>query len=288
VALPADIERTTGTLVRAGERIYYEVTAADPAAPVLVLSHGLGGNHASWWQQVASLSGEFRLVTWDQRGFGNSTRHHGFGPEVAVDDLLALVEEVGGTPARPVHLVGQSMGGWVALGAAMRDSRRVATLTLTDTIAGVWTDEIRDITAAAAAGAVARYSPGALGRHPALGDRFAERHPEQAVLYQLLSSMGDKPPEAEVFVMLAKMRVDLGALAGLDLPVHVVVGGEDELCPPDAVRKVAEAIPGAAFTLLPGTGHSPYFEDAAAWNAAVAGFIGDCVRLAESAGDFGT
>jgi len=266
----AGVDRSTGTLVRDGESIYFEVTAADHAAPTVVLSHGLGGNHASWWQQVAALSSRYRIVTWDQRGFGNSTRAGGFGPQVAVDDLLALLERVGGAP---VHLVGQSMGGWVALGAAMRAPDRVATLTLTDTIAGVWTDEIEAITATAAAGVVARYVPSALGRHPALGDGFAETNPELAVLYQLLSSMGDKPPDTEVFVMLAKMRVDHDELAVLDLPVHVVVGEHDGLCPPDAVRKVAEAIPGAAFTVLPGTGHSPYFEDAPAWNEAVTGFI---------------
>jgi 3-oxoadipate enol-lactonase len=268
---PARIERTTGTLRRDGERIYYEVAAPDPSAPTVVLSHGLGGNHASWWQQVAALAGEFRIVTWDQRGFGNSTRAGGaFGPQVAVDDLLALVEHLGGAP---VHLVGQSMGGWVALGATMRAPAQVATLTLTDTVAGVWTDDIEAITAAAAAGVAARYVPTAVGRHPALGDRFAQAKPELAVLYQLISSLGDKPPDTDVFVMLAKMRVDLAALRALEVPVHVVVGEHDELCPPEAVRKVAEAIPGAEFTVLAGTGHSPYFEDAPAWNEAVTGFI---------------
>jgi len=268
---PFDLERTTGTVATGGEHIYYEVVQADRDAPALVLCHGLGGNHASWWQQVAALGAEFRVVVWDQRGFGNSTRRSGaYGPRVAVDDLLALLDHLG---LGRVHLVGQSMGGWVAMGATLRAPARVASLTLTDTIAGVWTSEIEAITAASASVVAARFKASAVGRHPALGDRFAVANPELATLYQLISSMGDKPPDTEVFVMLAKMRADLDAVGSLELPVHVVVGEHDELCPPDAVRKVAEVIPGAAFTVLPGSGHSPYFEDAAAWNAAVAGFV---------------
>jgi len=271
VSAAPELERTTGTIVTGGEHIYYEVVAADRAAPPVVLCHGLGGNHASWWQQVGALASEFRVVTWDQRGFGNSTRRTGsFGPQVAVDDLLALTAHLG---LGRVHLVGQSMGGWVAMGAALRAPARVASLTLTDTIAGVWTGEVESITAASASAVAARFAPGAVGRHPALGDRFAHANPELATLYQLISSMGDKPPDAEVFVMLAKMRADLDEVGTLDLPVHVVVGEFDELCPPEAVRKVAEAIPGARFTLLPGSGHSPYFEDPATWNRVVSEFV---------------
>ena len=143
LGLPAGPERTTGTLTSGGERIYFEVTGADPRAPAVVLCHGLGGNHASWWQQVGALGREFRVVTWDQRGFGNSTlRSRRFGPEVAVDDVVALVDHLGIDQA---HVVGQSMGGWVAMGFAQRVPHRVTSLTLTDTIAGAWTPEIEDI-----------------------------------------------------------------------------------------------------------------------------------------------
>jgi 3-oxoadipate enol-lactonase len=271
VAPESVVERTTGTFGHAGEQIYYEVTAADPRHPAAVLCHGLGGNHASWWQQVGVLGREFRVVTWDQRGFGNSTRRSGpFGPEVAVGDLAALLDHLG---IARCHVVGQSMGGWVAMGLAQREPARVATLTLTDTIAGVWTPEIESITAASASAVMARLRPGALGRHAALGDRFADANPDLAALYQLISSMGDKPPDIELFPMLARMRFAPEAVAALAMPVHVVVGEHDGLCPPDAVRLIAEAVPGAQFSMLEGSGHSPYFEDAPAWNRVVLEFL---------------
>jgi 3-oxoadipate enol-lactonase len=263
-----ELERITGVVDHDGEHVYYEVVGAgDP----VVLCHGLGGNHASWWQQVAVLGAEYRVVIWDQRGFGNSTRRTGrFGPEVAVGDMVALLDHVGIDRA---HVVGQSMGGWVAMGLAQRTSDRVASLTLTDTIAGAWTPEVQAITTESVSGLLARLRPTALGRHAALGDRFAEARPDLAVLYQLISSMGDKPGDAEVFAMLAEMRFRPEDVAALPMPVHVVVGEDDDLCPPAALERIAAAIPGAQFTVLAGSGHSPYFEDAPAWNRVVLDFL---------------
>jgi 3-oxoadipate enol-lactonase len=264
----AGLSRSTGTLQSGGERIYFEVTGSGDA---VVLCHGLGGNHASWWQQLRPLGSEFRVVTWDQRGFGNSTRRTGrFGPEVAVDDLVALLDHLA---LERVHVVGQSMGGWVAMGLADSAPERVRTLTLTDTVAGAWTPEVEALTTASVRDLVAHLDHGTLGRHAALGDAFVDAHPDLAVLYQLISSMGDKPPDADVFAMLAEMSFSPAQLSALSMPVHVVVGEDDRLCPPDAVCLVAAAIPGATYTVLPGSGHSPYFEDASAWNRVVAGFL---------------
>ncbi|MGH9028936.1 MAG: alpha/beta fold hydrolase, partial [Acidimicrobiales bacterium] len=71
--------RTTRTFESGGERIYFEsLGEGDP----VVLSHGLGGNHGCWWRVAPALAESHRVVTWDQRGFGNSTRRTGrYGPE---------------------------------------------------------------------------------------------------------------------------------------------------------------------------------------------------------------
>ena len=62
------------TVESGGESIYYEITGADDAAETVVLTHGAGGSHAAWFQQVPALADAgYRVVTWDSRGFGNST-----------------------------------------------------------------------------------------------------------------------------------------------------------------------------------------------------------------------
>ena len=53
-----------------GFRLSYEDGGGD--APALLFLHGAGGNHLSWWQQVPVFAEEYRCVTLDQRGFGQS------------------------------------------------------------------------------------------------------------------------------------------------------------------------------------------------------------------------
>src|SRR4051812_25377366 len=82
----------TGTVASQGERIYYEdIGALD--APAFMLTHGAGGSHAGWFQQVPALAqAGFRVITWDCRGFGNSTFTTGVhGSEAAVADMLAVL-----------------------------------------------------------------------------------------------------------------------------------------------------------------------------------------------------
>src|SRR2546421_1822789 len=57
-------------LVKDGFRLYYEDTGGP--GPTLLFLHGAGGNHLSWWQQVPVFAEEYRCVTMDQRGFGQS------------------------------------------------------------------------------------------------------------------------------------------------------------------------------------------------------------------------
>jgi pimeloyl-ACP methyl ester carboxylesterase len=68
------MRRETGFLEREGERIYWEAIGEGPP---LVLTHGAGGNHAVWFQQVPRFARERRVVLWDQRGFGRSSARGG-------------------------------------------------------------------------------------------------------------------------------------------------------------------------------------------------------------------
>ncbi len=52
-----------------------------------------------------------------------------------------------------------------------------------------------------------------------------------------------------------------------------MVGSSDPLFPPAAVREAAALLPDARVAEIPGCGHSPYFEDPAAWNEAVGAFL---------------
>ncbi|HEY5170767.1 MAG TPA: alpha/beta fold hydrolase, partial [Acidimicrobiia bacterium] len=164
----------TATVASGGETIYYEVTGADDA-PAVVLTHGAGGSHAAWFQQVPALADAgYRVVTWDSRGFGLSTFATGvLGMEAAVADLDAISKASG---IERMHLVGQSMGGWWATAFALARSQRLRSLTLSNTVGGLWTDALAGHFANFVAG-TAGADESRMGVHSALGPSFVVRDP---------------------------------------------------------------------------------------------------------------
>ena len=162
-----------------GETLYYEVVGGGEASHLpLVLSHGAGGNHAIWFQQVAPFAADRTVVTWDHRGFGRSSdRAARSGPEVAAGDLLALCDHLGIGRA---DLVAQSMGGWTVVGAALQRPSLARTLVLADTPAGFTSPAVTEALAGARRDAVLEAWKGdVLGEHPALDRSFPLTYPEQ-------------------------------------------------------------------------------------------------------------
>jgi len=256
---------TTGTFESGGERIYYERSGEGPA---VVLCHGLGGNHAVWYQQVPVFAERFEVVTWDQRGFGTSTNASGeSGPAAAVTDLGALLDHLSLDRA---HVVGQSMGGWAVMGFALASPERVASMTICDSTAGVWTDAIGEVFSRRSAPAPPEPK---LGSHTAVGRALRERDLAKAFLYQQIGTFRGGVDDAEMVSRLFSTRYHTDDVSRLPVPVLAVVGGDDDLIPPDAVRAMASVIPDARVVEIPGAGHSPYFEQPAAWNEAVLSFL---------------
>ncbi len=262
------MKRETGFLEREGERIYWE-SAGD--GPPLVLTHGAGGNHAVWFQQIPRFAKTHRVISWDQRGFGRSSARGGpNNPERAAADLAALLDRLGVARA---DVVGQSMGGWAVLGHALAQPERVRSLVLADTPGGFDTPELR--AAFASLGRGAGFAANELGRHPAVAPDFFERHPERAVLYQQLGGFGE-PKLADVLPSLVAKRLDAAALAKLRCPVLLIVGEVDGLFSPAVIEASAKALPAharARVAVIPRAGHSPYFEEPAEWNRVVDAFL---------------
>ena len=99
--------RRIGKLERPGCTIHYEVTGSGPA---IVFAHGLGGNHMSWWQQVAHFSSRYHVRDLRASRLRPLLGHPGRpGPgrlcrrPRSADRALGLAD---------VRLVAQSMGGW--------------------------------------------------------------------------------------------------------------------------------------------------------------------------------
>jgi pimeloyl-ACP methyl ester carboxylesterase len=100
-------------------------------APIL-FHHGIGASAAIWAGWGSALGDAHRLVTFDMRGCGRS---HIPGPDfvwsldLLVDDAFAVADAAG---LQRFHLVGESIGGTVALAAAIARPDRIATLTVSN------------------------------------------------------------------------------------------------------------------------------------------------------------
>ncbi|MBV8609326.1 MAG: alpha/beta hydrolase, partial [Singulisphaera sp.] len=255
-----------GFVASGGERIYYE-TYGD-GEPV-VFCHGLGGNHAIWYQQVREFGLRYRVITWDQRGFGRSSNlTEKAGPEAAVADLKALLDEL---QIDRAHLIGQSMGGWAVMGFALQHPGRARSLTLADTPAGIVTPALEEL--------LRRKGPPPssqpsfpLGQHPALGPELVRENFDQAFLYEQIGSVAPAPP-ADMMRVLESVKYPLDRVHAIKVPVLFVVGQNDPLVPPALVQGLTITIPGSRMVEISNTGHSPYFEAPRRWNEVVLGFL---------------
>ena len=261
----------SGFVESGGEQIYYEsIGTGEP----VVLSHGLGGNHAIWYQQVPVLAKHFQVITWDQRGFGRSSdTQKQSGPAAAAEDLAALLDHLKISKAR---LVGQSMGGWAVVGFALKHPDRVQQLVLADTIGGIYTPEAAKHFDAYIREAATSPPPDQMdfARHPALGDELGAANPAQALLYREIASIAPPAP-AGMGLKLRQTSYPLEDVRKLNVPVLFVVGEHDPIFPPAVIRSVAAEVKGARVVELPGAGHSPYFETPNAWNEAVSAFLSE-------------
>jgi pimeloyl-ACP methyl ester carboxylesterase len=90
-----------------------------PAAePAVVLLHGLAGHAGEWWPVVDRLRGHARVVAFDQRGHGHSTRApQDMTRSAHVDDVACVISDIA---TAPVTLIGHSLGGHTAMLTAAR------------------------------------------------------------------------------------------------------------------------------------------------------------------------
>jgi 3-oxoadipate enol-lactonase len=256
-APPDPSRRDVYSVASGGETIYAEATGAGRP---LVLCHGLGGNHAIWWRQVNAFAGGHRVVTWDQRGFGNSTAVTGdVSIEAAAADLLAVLGEL---DLRDACVVGQSMGAFAALRAALTDATRFGALVISTSLVATPREHTEALNAATA-------TRSGRDQHPVVGDAFSASDPDLVVLYNLISSFGAKPAQAAMIEHMASAAFTDAELRQLAVPASFVAAEFDQFCPPAVMQYASKRFRDATMHILEGASHSAYYEAPAAWNGLV-------------------
>jgi 3-oxoadipate enol-lactonase len=110
--------------VRIGDiSVYYETTGGGPP---LVFIHGLGSSTKDWERQVPFFAQQYHVVTFDCRGHGQSDKPRGhYSIGMFAEDTAGLIKTLG---IAPVHVVGLSMGGMIALQLAVDEPALLRTM----------------------------------------------------------------------------------------------------------------------------------------------------------------
>jgi 3-oxoadipate enol-lactonase len=237
----------------------------------LVLLHSLLSDRSSFEPLAARIAGERRLVLVSLPGFGRSPPA---GAELGdwAEAVAATFEGLALPPETDV--LGNGLGGFVALHLPIRHGRRFARLVLVGS--AVAFPEAGRATFRALADKVEREGMAAV-----VGAAMRRMFPERFIAANpgIVAGREASFRRIDPAVFAAACR----ALAGLDLseelpqvrnPTLIVVGAEDEATPPALGRALADRLADARLALLPGLGHCPHIQDPDAFVAAIAPFLG--------------
>jgi pimeloyl-ACP methyl ester carboxylesterase len=251
--------------------LYYE--EAGEGEPLMMVQ-GLATDHLGWMLQVPEFAKHYRVITFDNRDVGQSKQAD--GPYEVADmarDALALADHL---ELDTFHLVGMSMGGAIAQEMALLAPERLRTLTLVVTFAGggnwaaerarLWS-EIR----------------GLIDRDQHLdwlllfgmSEQFYES--SEAVEYaKQMMSANPHPQSTEAFqrqVEASGRHETRDRLGQISLPTHVIGAERDTLVPVWKSKEIADLIPGADYSVMPGAPHALNMERAAEFNELVLGWL---------------
>lgn len=248
---------------------YVEAGRGEP----LLLLHGHEQSATSWRWVIPALAQTHRVIALSLPGHGQSAPAvGGYAPG---RDLVPLVGEfLDAVGTESVHLVGNSVGGAIALRLALADPSRVRTLILVDS-AGLGRDvhplltlntlpgigELAILISRLPGGDMQRTSMSAAmlfaqpGRIPA--DFFTEHH-----------AVGRRSGQLEASTAMARAMFDangqrevlLDRLPTLVTPTLVIWGERDYLLPASQARQAVARLPHGRLSMFPDCGHLPHVE----------------------------
>ena len=245
--------------------IYYEIHGqGDP----LILIMGLRRNLEWWYRQMPALAQHFQVIAFDNRGAGRSDKPAmEYSIRLFADDTAGLMDALGLPGA---HILGYSMGGYIAQELALNYPAKVKNLILAST--GCGGDRMVPMSLAR----LEKFTANA-GLKPAeilrkdmdiyFSDEYVEQFPEKIKEFIEISLRHYQPADAFLRQFDACLRHDtVNRLNRLSVPTLIMTGDDDPLVPPENSHILRELIPGAELFVFPGGRHCIVIEKADPFN----------------------
>ena len=244
-AAPTTLSAVADQFVQAGDvRLRYrDVGQGTP----IVFIHGYSRSLEDWLALADSFPSH-RVIAYDVRGFGKSTKLTDVGRygDAMVEDVIALLDHL---KIDRAHLVGHSMGALIAANVAVARPERVASASLVTgpvyndsaTFARGTAQWLRDLQSGVG---LRKFLPWLL---PGLPDSVARGMSAQTM------ASNDSVALVTTMRSFPALSISTSSMAGASVPVFVSVGGRDPLAPHS--RTLAKHWPKAQFLELPGVDH---------------------------------
>jgi pimeloyl-ACP methyl ester carboxylesterase len=241
-----------------GIELYYEIHGAGRP---LVLIAGLGYPLWQWHKMVPYLAMHFQVITFDNRGVGQSDKPAGpYTAQMLAADTAGLLEALG---IEKAVIMGHSMGGFIAQAMALDFPQKVEKLVLCSTNFGgphhvpvtpeamaVLSDVTSDPLTRFKNGLVVSTAPGWADKNPDAIEEWIKwrvTNPIEPIPYQAQMMIGlGLMPEAAAFE---------SKLARLNLPTLILFGAHDKVVPPANASLLAQKIAGSKVMIFPDAGH---------------------------------
>jgi esterase len=239
--------------------------------PVLIL-HGLFGSARNWTTIAKRLAARYRVLAVDLRNHGDSPHAPSMTYDEMADDVLSLIRERGLGAAA---IVGHSMGGKVAMVAAMREPDSVSRLAVVDVAPVAYRGTLR-----AYADAMLGLDIAGPARRAAIDAALAGRIPEPGIRAFLLHNLA---PEGDGFRWRPNLPTIAAAMEGISSfpdvagsyprPALFIRGERSDYVVPGYEPRIRRLFPRAQIVTIAQSGHWIHAEQPAAFLAALEPFL---------------
>ncbi|MFN8534541.1 MAG: alpha/beta fold hydrolase [Dehalococcoidia bacterium] len=238
----------------------------------IVFIHGHGFESSSWQPQLDYFGHSYRAIAYDVRGHGlTEIANEGYRMEELAMDLAALVDLL---EIERVVLCGLSMGGMIAMQFAVDFPSRVAGMVLADTaLPGPKTpaDQVLTRLRTIYDQGLDKLADGVGERY--FGRQFRETKPDFHRWWRERYLQNDLTGITGCTLAMWDRPDITDRLGVFGFPSLVIVGEDDEVTSPEASRRIAETIQGAALVVLPNAAHITNEERPHEFNRVVQEFL---------------
>jgi pimeloyl-ACP methyl ester carboxylesterase len=238
--------------------IYYEISGSGSA---LVLISGLGYPLWQWHKMVPYLAEHFQVITFDNRGVGQTDKPAGpYTAQMLAADTAGLLEVLG---IEKAVIMGHSMGGFIAQALALDFPHRVSKLVLCSTNFGgprhvPITAEAWTVLADTASDPLTRFTN---GLRVSTAPGWAEAHPNEVqawVQWRIANPLDLAGYQSQMMIglgLVAEAASFENKLPGVSVPALILFGAHDKVVPPANAGLLAAKLPNSKIVILPDAGH---------------------------------